>query len=184
MHITDLTASHSDLVEETAKLLHRSFLDRAAAWPTLTEARKEVEESLQPGRISRVLLDTSEQVIGWIGGLQAGYEGRVWELHPLVVDESHRRRGHGRTLVEDLERIVSERGCTTLLLGTDDENHETTLGGSDLYDDIPGAIRDIRNLKGHPYEFYLRLGFTIIGVVPDANGPGKPDIIMAKRMAS
>jgi aminoglycoside 6'-N-acetyltransferase I len=31
-------------------------------------------------------------------------------------------------------------------------------------------------------EFYRKLGFVIVGVVPDANGPGKPDILMAKRV--
>lgn len=33
-----------------------------------------------------------------------------------------------------------------------------------------------------PYEFYQKLGYAIIGVVPDANGLGKPDILMAKRV--
>ena len=43
-------------------------------------------------------------------------------------------------------------------------------------------IRDIRNLKGHPYAFYQKLGYTIVGVMPDANGRGKPDIYLAKRV--
>jgi aminoglycoside 6'-N-acetyltransferase I len=47
---------------------------------------------------------------------------------------------------------------------------------------VVDAIRDIRNLGGHPYEFYQRVGFTIAGVLPDANGPGKPDIFLAKRI--
>ena len=58
----------------------------------------------------------------------------------------------------------------------------TTLADKDLYDDIPGNLANIRNLKNHPYEFYIKQGFTIVGVIPDANGPGKPDIIMAKRL--
>jgi aminoglycoside 6'-N-acetyltransferase I len=31
-------------------------------------------------------------------------------------------------------------------------------------------------------EFHQKLGYTVVGVVPDANGPGKPDISMAKRV--
>ncbi len=40
----------------------------------------------------------------------------------------------------------------------------------------------IQNLRGHPYGFYEKQGFVIVGVMPDANGPGKPDILMAKRI--
>jgi hypothetical protein len=40
----------------------------------------------------------------------------------------------------------------------------------------------IKNLHRHPFEFYQKAGFSIVGVVPDANGPGKPDILMAKRL--
>ena len=35
----------------------------------------------------------------------------------------------------------------------------------------------------HPAGFYLRMGFEIVGLIPDANGPGKPDILMAKRVS-
>ena len=42
------------------------------------------------------------------------------------------------------------------------------------------TLPNIRNLNNHPYEFYLKVGFAIVGVIPDANGPGKPDIMMAK----
>jgi len=35
-------------------------------------------------------------------------------------------------------------------------------------------------LKQHPYEFYQKQGFVIIGVMPDANGIGKLDILMTK----
>jgi aminoglycoside 6'-N-acetyltransferase I len=59
----------------------------------------------------------------------------------------------------------------------------TTLANVDLYVDLPGQLARIRNLKGHPFEFYQRCGFVISGVVPDANGPGKPDILMAKQVS-
>ena len=179
--ILDL-ATDSRLIEPTARLLLDAFRGRTEDWQDLDSARQEVVESLTSERISRVLLDEGGVVLGWIGGIPA-YGGRVWEVHPLVVSGSHRRQGIGRALVEDLERCAASRGALTLWVGSDDEHGDTTLSGPDLYSDIPGAIQRIRNLNHHPYEFYLRLGFTIAGVLPDANGQGKPDIFLAKRVA-
>jgi len=53
----------------------------------------------------------------------------------------------------------------------------TTLSGVDLYPNFLEHLANIENLRGHPYEFCQRPGFSIIGAMPDANGPGKPDII-------
>jgi aminoglycoside 6'-N-acetyltransferase I len=61
---------------------------------------------------------------------------------------------------------------------------QTTLSDIDLYADLPTHLASVRNLKQHPYEFYQRLGYTIVGVVPDANGIDKPDILMAKRVGA
>ena len=179
--IIDL-ASDTRLIEPTARLLLDTFRGRTEDWQDLGSARQEVVESLASDRISRVLLDDAGLVLGWIGGIPI-YGGRVWELHPLVVSGLHRRQGIGRALVDDLEQCAASRGALTLWAGSDDEHGDTTLGGSDLYPDIQGAIQRIRNLNDHPYEFYLRLGFRIAGVLPDANGPGKPDIFLAKRVA-
>jgi aminoglycoside 6'-N-acetyltransferase I len=178
--IVDL-ASDPGLTEPTARLLVDTFRNRTEDWQDLDSARLEVVESLAPDRISRVLVDESGLVLGWIGGIST-YAGRVWELHPLVVSAAHRRHGIGRALVEDLERCVASRGALTLWAGSDDEHGETTLSGTDLYRDIPGAMAGIRSLKDHPFEFYLRVGFRIAGVLPDANGLGKPDIFLAKRV--
>ena len=70
----------------------------------------------------------------------------------------------------------------TITLGSDDEDGMTSLANIDLYEDLWEKIRDIKDLKHHPYEFYQKLGYIIIGVVPDANGIGKPDILMAKKI--
>jgi aminoglycoside 6'-N-acetyltransferase I len=113
------------------------------------------------------------------------YRGRVWELHPLVVAKSHRGQGIGRALVQDFEHLAAGHGALTVWLGSDDENDETSLSGIDLYADLPGAIERFAKIRGeHPCEFYLRLGFRVTGVMPDANGPGKPDIFFAKRVGT
>jgi aminoglycoside 6'-N-acetyltransferase I len=179
--IVDLRPDAEALVDHAARLLFEVFLNRTGDWQDLDSARREVVESLAPERISRVVVNDTGTVLGWIGGMP-DYGGRVWEIHPLVVGTSYRRKGVGRALVNDLERLVAGRGGLTLWAGADDENDETTLSGRDLYQDISGAIRSIRNLRNHPYEFYLRVGFTIAGVLPDANGRGKPDIFLAKRV--
>ncbi|MCB0127498.1 MAG: GNAT family N-acetyltransferase, partial [Caldilineaceae bacterium] len=106
----------------------------------------------------------------------------VWELHPLVVDPQHQRTGIGRALIADLEEQVGQQGGLTITLGTDDEFGQTSLSGIDLYPDIGHHMQTIHNLHGHPFEFYQKCGFVISGLVPDANGYGKPDIIMAKRV--
>jgi len=180
--IVDLTLDSRQQIEQTALLLLDAFRNRTDDWQDIESARQEVLASLAQDRLSRVMVDESGITLGWIGGIPM-YRGRVWEIHPLVVSPSHRRRGLGQALVEDLERLVAARGALTLWAGSDDEHNETTLSGADLYSDIQGTIQRIRNLGDHPYEFYLRLRFRIAGVLPDANGHGKPDIFLAKRVA-
>jgi aminoglycoside 6'-N-acetyltransferase I len=179
--IRDLATAEEETIRQAAKVLVEGFEDDwPDAWPTEEEALEEVQEALGKDRICRVALGEDGTVLGWIGGLPS-YGGKVWELHPLVVRPDLQRRGIGSALVVDLEARVAERGALTLWLGTDDETDMTTLSGVDLYPDVLGHLANIENLRRHPYEFYLKLGFSIIGAMPDANGWGKPDIYMAKR---
>ena len=182
MRIIDLNGADSKHIEQVATLLMDGFSDTGSdAWQTRSEALLSVRELLQEERISRVALENSGTVTGWIGG-RATYRGRVWELHPLVVRRDCRGQGIGRALVYDFEEQVRLRGGSTLYLGTDDESDRTSLGGVDLYPDPLGAAAQIQNVRHHPFEFYRKVGFVIVGVLPDANGFGKPDIFMAKRV--
>jgi aminoglycoside 6'-N-acetyltransferase I len=106
----------------------------------------------------------------------------VWELHPLAVRPDRQRQGIGRALVADLEAEVRWQGGLTLWLGSDDEAEMTSLSGVNLYPNVLVHLANLKNLRGHPYEFYQKVGFVVIGVMPDANGPGKPDIYMAKSL--
>ena len=183
MRIVDLNAKDTALLEHVAALLVEGFADTGSnAWRTQAEALETVHESFGADRVSRVALDDAGAVVGWIGGLST-YDGRVWDLHPLVVRRDCRGQGLGRALVADFEARVRERGGSTIYLGADDENGGTSIGGRDLYPDPLQAAANAIGRTQHPLEFYRKLGFVVVGVLPDANGFGKPDIFMAKRVA-
>lgn len=182
MKIISLSPDHDDLIQQAAQLLMDAFREHwPDAWPTLESALEEVHEMLQRERICRAAVGEQGNLLGIIGGIP-GYDGNVWELHPLAVQPSMQGKGVGRALVEDLEEQVRSRGGLTITLGSDDEDNMTSLSGVDLYENLWEKIRDIQNYKNHPFEFYQKLGYVITGVVPDANGRGKPDILMGKRI--
>jgi aminoglycoside 6'-N-acetyltransferase I len=180
--IRSLAPDDMSLVGQVAQLLHREFAKHYPdAWPTLAEATAEVMDSFGEGRISRIAT-VGDRVVGWIGAIPQ-YDGNVYELHPIVVDEQFQGSGIGTRLVQDLESLVIERGGITLWLGSDDERALTSVGGIDLYPDVLANLVTIRNLHSHPMGFYLKNGFSVVGILPDANGIGKPDIYFAKRVA-
>ena len=151
------------------------------AWPTFEEGLEEVHEMLETERICRVAVDEQGNLLGMIGGIPQ-YDGHVWELHPLAVQPNMQGHGVGRTLVEDFEEQVRLRGGLTITLGSDDEDNMTSLSSVDLYEDLGDKVKNIKNLKNHPFEFYQKMGYVITGVMPDANGVGKPDILMSKKV--
>jgi aminoglycoside 6'-N-acetyltransferase I len=181
MQILTCDGQDEKLKKQMAQLMVDAFCHWSSAWSTFDEGMEEVREMLEAERICRVALDDGGNLLGMIGGIPQ-YDGKVWELHPLAVQPHVQGQGVGRALVADFEEQVRQRGGLTVTLGTDDEDGMTSLANVDLYDDLWGKVRDIRNLKGHPYEFYQKMGYVITGVVPDANGIGKPDILMSKRV--
>jgi aminoglycoside 6'-N-acetyltransferase I len=183
MHFIDLSAATDAQRETAARLLHEEFAQEkwGFSWDTMDDAREEIAEMIDPERLCLAALDDDAQMLGWIGGIPE-YDGHVWELHPLVVHPEKRGQRIGAALVAALENRVRALGGLTIMLGTDDVSEMTTLGGADLYVNLWAQIASIRNLKRHPFEFYHKLGYVIIGVMPDANGPGQPDIFMGKSL--
>lgn len=180
--VAPLDPADATSVERAAALLVEGFREHAPrAWPDMEAARDELRQCLNPEWIILGAFDASGALVGWIGG-QPQYYGDAWELHPMVVDERFRRRGVGRLLVRELERRLRERGVLTLYLGTDDEDGRTSLGGVEIFPGVLERLQALRNLRGHPFEVYQRLGFEVIGVIPHANGFGRPDIYMAKTL--
>jgi len=183
LRINDLSSNDNECIRSIGAMLVDGFrVNAPKAYPDLESAIGGVRESFTAGRISRVAIDDDNgDAVGWIGGIR-NYSGHTWELHPLIVRPDRQQTGIGSALVNDLEQQVRARGGQTIFLGTDDEMNRTSLAGIDLYPDVWNHVRTIKNLRRHPYEFYRKLGFVIVGVIPDANGFGKPDILMAKRV--
>ena len=177
----DLTPENEAAIEEIVAFLPACF----APWRYLQsprEAPAEVLESLAAPRISRIAVGEDGTVLGWCGGIPE-YNGRVWELHPMAVRPDQQRKRVGRMLLADFEACVRQRGGLTVVLGTDDVDGASTAHGVDLYPDVWRHIRDLTPYADHPFVFYRKCGYMVHGLIPDANGRGKPAILMAKRVA-
>jgi aminoglycoside 6'-N-acetyltransferase I len=182
MRVLALRPKDTALINQAANLLIEGFKDSGStSWPDYTAGLDEVKESLRKGHVSLAAVDEHSVLLGWVSGIRQ-YDGHAWELHGLVVKLALRGQGIAKALVKALEEYVREQGGSTIYLGTDDENFRTTISGIDLYPDVLQKLLEIKNPGKHPYEFYQKVGFTIVGVIPDANGQGKPDIFMAKRV--
>lgn len=94
-------------------------------------------------------------------------------------------RGIGSALMAALEARARSEGVLTLFLGSDDDYGGTTLFGRDLGPDVVGNIATIQMTgRRHPLTFYRRHGYEVVGLLPDVNGAGRPDIMLAKRLTT
>lgn len=182
--ITGMIVDFADLTSDARETL--AHVSRAAAaahnatWlADLDAARAEIAAADR--KLARVWLADGAPV-GWIGAEHAW--GRIWELHPLLVSPTLHGRGIGRALVRDLEALVAARGALTMMVGTSDDAGATSLAGVDLYADLPMRLARIEVHRAHAVAFWQRVGYTIVGVIPDAEGPGKPSIQLARRLSS
>lgn len=182
VRVIALDAADAARVEQVARILVDAFSQNwPNAYPDLAQARAEVHESFADERVSLALVEGDGNVIGWVAA-EGQYEGHTWELHPLVIRPDRQGLGYGRLLVQALEDVLRAREATTLWVASDDESGLTTLGGADLYPNPLDHLAAMRDLGGHPFRFYQKLGFAVVGVLPDANGLGKHDIFLAKRL--
>ncbi|HEX9325160.1 MAG TPA: hypothetical protein VF915_01510, partial [Reyranella sp.] len=67
---------------------------------------------------------------------------------------------------------------------SDDDYGGTTLFGRDLWPDaVSHVAATAATARGHALTFYRRHGYEIVGLLPDVNGAGRPDILLAKRLS-
>jgi GNAT superfamily N-acetyltransferase len=169
--------------EQAAATLIQALAHVASAWSDMAQAREELQKFFDDAeRLAIGALD-DDRLVGWIGGIRHSDFG--WELHPLVVDPSRQGRGIGTLLVRALEDEARRAGACTIWLGSDDDFGGTNLFGVDLYPDVLQRLQALAPAAAasrHPYSFYRRLGYAVVGVLPDVDGMGKHDILMAKRI--
>ena len=183
MKIINMNELNESQLRQAAQILTDEL---PIGWPSLSDALEEIDEITalckeEPEALFLAAVEDDE-VIGWCGILPS-YDGHVYELHPLAVRRDRQGKGIGAKLVGAVEAAAREKGGLTLWLGADDEkpSGETSLANTDLYDDLSKLMQDFKP-GTHQSAFYLKLGFKIIGVMPDANGIGKPDIFFAKKL--
>ncbi len=164
-------------IKQIASILYDNFENWITAYDKGLEA---VKKTVATEKISLAAVDENDSAIGWVSGIHE-YPA-AWELHPLVVSKEYRYKGVGTMLVKKFEEEVKNRNGKIIFLGTDDENGATSISGIDLFPNVLEKLKEIKNINAHPFEFYLKNGFEVTGIIPDANGFGKPDIIMCKRV--
>lgn len=179
MRIINMIELNEEQIRQAAQILTDSI---PIGWPTLKEALEEIEERLIPENTLLAAIQ-DDIVIGFGGILAPVYDGNVFELHPLAVRHDKRNNGVGRAIVEALEDKARKQGGLTIYLGADDEKEggETSFSNVDLYEDFSKKVKNFE-AGTHQAGFYMKLGYRIIGVMPDANGLGKPDIFFGKRL--
>ncbi|WP_250229071.1 GNAT family N-acetyltransferase [Anaeropeptidivorans aminofermentans] len=179
MKIVNMNKISKEQINQAARILTESIPE---GWPDFQSAMKEIQERLVPENTILVAIENDE-VIGWGGMLKPVYNGNVFELHPLAVRKDMRRKGVGRAIVKALEDAARDKGGLIIYVGADDEREggETSLAYADLFHNLPEKLAEFKP-GTHQTGFYMKLGYKIIGVMPDANGIGKPDIFLAKRL--
>lgn len=183
MKIEDLNADNPSWIEQAAALLVDYSPNRAAAWPDLEAAYETIDDLLEDEEsVACVALNDAGNVIGFAGA--SPRYTHAWELHPVVVNRDDQRRGVGRALVEAVEERVGEDGGLTLYLGADDLDGNTSAAREDLFPGVlDHALKVEAKSRRHPLGFFRQLGYEVIGIIPDAHGPGQPDVWMARSLA-
>lgn len=174
--IKKLSKQMNKWVKEAALLVQECF---PHAYSNIDELYDElIEISEDPNHLFGYIKE--DTLIGVVGAIRQ-YGTTGYELHPLAVNQAFRNMKIGYKLMEKIEDSIQKAGGIMIYLGTDDEFDLTSLSNRNLYDKTFEQIESATSEK-HPFLFYQKLGYQITGVIPDANGFGKPDIIMSKRL--
>ena len=173
-----------ETIIKAAEILYAVFTGgNADQWlKNQKDAFDEVRECIDKPNICTGI-KTGNELIGW-AGIRPMYE-KTWELHPVAIKKEYQGKGYGRALLGEMERIAHWNGIIGLVVGSDDETFGTSLSEKEITgENIFDEIKNIKNHKNHPFEFYIKCGYAIVGIIPNANGLRKPDIWLWKDVRS
>ncbi|HTQ09300.1 MAG TPA: GNAT family N-acetyltransferase [Fimbriimonadaceae bacterium] len=176
--IVELDLCGAEHLRQAAETIVAAFKE-AVPRLTLESAVDEVQEMRT--RLALAAIDQRNRLVGVIGSIPA-HGGGAWEIHPLAVHPNVWRGGIGRALVHALEARAAIQGVTTMFVRAQDRHGKTSLSNVDLYAALPACLDRVSFTGPHPAAFFLRCGYRIVGAIPDASGPGHPDIFLAKRL--
>jgi aminoglycoside 6'-N-acetyltransferase I len=178
--IVDLQGSDLERIHLISKFLFECFRKYSPDWlPDNDACLKQILSSLESGRRSRVMLGEGFEPIGWIGAIT---DSDTWEIHPIAVSPGHQREGVGMSLVTDIEKLAAESSAVSVWARTSDETSATSFSRIDLYREPEKAFENIQAPEDHAVNFWLKAGYSLVGVMPDEDGLGKPGIHFAKRI--
>lgn len=144
---------------------------------------KETILHLLKGKNRLFIAEESERVIAFVGVLRHVFP-YAYQIEPLIVKEPFRGQGVGGRLLELIEFKLKDEGVRTLFITGPDTTGETSLYNKDLFDG-EGIVHHLSTVDyGHEaLSFYTKRGYQVSGVIPEANGAGKPEIMLAKRIS-
>lgn len=178
--IEDLEESHLGRIEVISKFLYVVFEKYSPGWlPDKRACYSLIASTFEDERRSRVALGECGVPVGWIGAIT---DESAWEIHPIAVAPNNQRVGVGQSLVTDIETLARRSGAVSVWAGTSDETGSTSFSSIDLYKEPGRSFKNIEAPPDHPVRFWPRMGYSIVGVMPDEEGLGKPGIFFAKRV--
>ena len=183
MQIVDFGALAPARHADAARILREALAHLPSAYNALGEAEAEVAlRCADRDWLGHAALE-GERLVGWIGAIRTYSHG--WEIHPLAVAPDRQRCGTGSALLAALEARARDEGVLTLFLGSDDDYGGTSLFGRDLWPNVVSHLAATEaTARGHALTFYRRHSYEIVGLLPDVNGSGRPDIMLAKRLTT